>query len=184
MERDEDLYLKVKAGDLGAFDVLYERYRTGLFSFIYSYLKNREESEEIFHETFLNVLKSPEVHFEKGSFKGWMYLIARNSALNRIRSRMREEKAREEKAREEKAFSDPSEEPVQGNMETEIFKRDLTQKLRVAADKMPGHLLEVYRLWLTGLKHREIAQSLQIPVGTVKSRFHNLVEYLKMELNP
>jgi RNA polymerase sigma factor (sigma-70 family) len=83
---DEELYLRVKRGDMSAFDLLYSRHQRGLFQFVSSYSKSQEEAEEVFHDAFIQVLDSREVHFDRGncqgSFQGWLYLVARNISLN------------------------------------------------------------------------------------------------------
>jgi len=56
-----------------SFDLLYSRYERALFGYIYRYLGNRQESDEVFHEAFMQVLECREVTFEEGSFRGWIY---------------------------------------------------------------------------------------------------------------
>src|SRR5579859_4424907 len=89
MHSDEALYARVKQGDLAAFDELYARYETRLFGFLMSQLANRADAEEVFHEAFMNALKSREVRFDRGGFRTWLYRVARNAALNRQRSQRR-----------------------------------------------------------------------------------------------
>jgi RNA polymerase sigma-70 factor (ECF subfamily) len=93
MQPDESLYQLIKAGDLSAFDILYDRYHRRLFRFIESFLNNHQESEDVLHEAFLKVLKLPPFESEQGSFQAWIYEISRNLCLNRLRSRSREKKA-------------------------------------------------------------------------------------------
>lgn len=171
MLSDEELYAKMKSGDLSAFDRLYERHQRGLFSFIHGYLKSAEESEEVFHEAFMTMLKSPEVDFTQGSFKGWIYLVARNTALNRLRSRERGSNAL---AQIEDSF-----EP---DIESRILSQGFATRVQEAAARLSEPMAELLRMRLSGLGQKEIAQALRIPVGTVKSRFHALVENLKSEL--
>jgi RNA polymerase sigma-70 factor (ECF subfamily) len=172
MELDEELYRKIRQGDLSAFEVLYERHKRGLFGFIHGYVKNREEAEEVFHEAFLQVLKSNEVSFREGSFQGWLYLVARNLCLNRIRSRRRGEKA--------VSALEPGEETE--SAEALLMGRDQSQQLQTVLEKLPETLAQVLKLRLSGMAHKDIALVLKIPVGTVKSRFHTLVEFIKTEI--
>src|ERR1700678_187821 len=90
MDSDEALYVRVKQGDMRAFDALYARYETSLFGFLSSQLRNRADAEDVFHEAFLSALKSREVVFDGDrGFKTWLYRIARNLASNRARSERR-----------------------------------------------------------------------------------------------
>ena len=173
METDEELYAQLKSGDLAAFDVLYERHQRGLFSFIHGYLKSAEESEEVFHEAFMKMFNEKNADFRDGSFKGWLYFIARNAALNRIRS----------KKRAGIAHLHVAEAPATFELETELVNQDVLAQLKTKAAELPIELSEVLRMRLAGLSNQDVAQALKIPVGTVKSRFHSLVQYLKTELS-
>src|SRR5438552_9142 len=114
MEKDEDLYYRIKKGDLKAFDLLYERYQSGLFRFIYGYLKCKEDAEEVFHETFMRVLHSSDIDFENGTFRGWAYQVARNLSLNRLRTQKRGSAA----------LSNLDSVPVQESVEHEFVQKD------------------------------------------------------------
>jgi RNA polymerase sigma-70 factor, ECF subfamily len=168
-EPDEELYLRVKRGELSAFDLLYERHQRGLFRLIYRYLKSQEEAEEVFHEAFMQVLNSREVQFDSGSFQGWLYLLARNLCLNRLRSRKRRDRVHQELEAPEAADS----------AESILIREDLSAGLQAAVAKLPENLSEVLNLRMSGLAYQEIAQALEVPVGTVKSRFHSIVGHLR-----
>lgn len=172
MEQDEELYRRVRQGDLAAFDALYERHKQGLFRFIYGYLKSHEESEDVFHEAFMQVLKSSELQLEEGSFQGWVYLVSRNLCLNRIRSRQRGERAVRALDADE---SIPSAERL-------LLEHDLSRSVKATAEKLPKNLSQVLQLRLSGLPNQEIARLLEIPVGTVKSRFHAIVQFFRAEM--
>jgi RNA polymerase sigma factor (sigma-70 family) len=166
---DEELYRLTKRGELRSFDLLYARYERGLFRFIYGYLKNRQESEEIFHEAFLSVLDSSEVAFTTGSFQGWVYRIARNLCLNRLRS----------KKRSDAALCEVELPIVEDDSETLLIQKISDLEVQTAMDQLPRELSEVLRLRLSGLQYQEISQILEIPLGTVKSRFHTIVKTLR-----
>jgi RNA polymerase sigma-70 factor (ECF subfamily) len=171
-QTDEELYRKIKKGDLAAFDVLYERYQLPLLQFIKSYLKNREQAEEVFHESFMQVLRTPETQFSEGSFRGWIFQVARNLSLNRIRAVGRGYRAAEALSAEE--VSPTAEGMLISHMEAIQVKKVL--------EALPENLAEVLKLRLSGLAYRDIAGKLEIPVGTVKSRFHSIVQFIKSEV--
>src|ERR1700735_3738830 len=89
MDSDEALYARVKRGDMRACDALYGRYATRLFGFLRPQLPTRADAEDVFHESLLATLESHEVAFDRGSFRTWLYRIARNRVLNRLRSTTR-----------------------------------------------------------------------------------------------
>jgi RNA polymerase sigma-70 factor, ECF subfamily len=170
--QDEELYLRVKRGDMSAFDLLYSRHQRGLFQFVSSYLKSQEEAEEVFHDAFIQVLDSREVHFDQGSFKGWLYLVARNISLNRLRSRKRSERV----------LSEVDASLPEESAEALLIQNVTSSHVSAAVADLPDNLSEVLRLRLSGLAYQDIAQALEIPVGTVKSRFHTIVDSLRRSL--
>src|ERR1700722_10699217 len=86
---DEALYARVKRGDLGAFDELYARHSRKLFFYLRAQLPTPADAEDVMHEAILATLESREVTFDRGSFRTWLYRIARNRVLNRHRSQGR-----------------------------------------------------------------------------------------------
>src|SRR5262249_47898031 len=154
-------------GDLSAFDRLYERYEGPLFGFIRSYLDDKAEAEDVFHEAFMQVLKN--VSTEGLRFRGWLYTTARNLCLNRLRSRQRGDKA---KRRILAAVPDAVDSP-----EGELDRRKAQVALDQAVAQLPTTLSEVFHLRASGMSYEEMAEVLEIPLGTVKSRMHEMVQH-------
>jgi RNA polymerase sigma-70 factor (ECF subfamily) len=174
MESDERLFERLRGGDLRAFDALYLRWERRLYGFVRAYLDDASESEDVFHETFLTVLRAP-VDFSRGSFKAWVYQVARNACLNRLRSRRRGEAAYERQASMLPAAALPT---APAAMEADEARRALSR----AVARLPRSLGEVYRLRAAGLSYDEMADVIGVPMGTVKSRMHEMVQQLKKEM--
>ena len=178
MDSDEVLYARVREGDMRAFDVLYERYERRLFGFLLSQLRSQEDAEDVFHEAFLRTLKSREVTFEgPGGFRTWLYRIARNAALNRLRG-----DRRGARALAQLPDVDTKEEPARAD--ESLAQRELRSALDGAVARLPPTLSEVYHLRSSGLSYEEIAAVLEIPLGTAKSRMNQMVTQLREELRP
>ncbi len=181
METDEHLYNRIKSGDVAAFDVLYTRHQRGLFQFIYGYLKNRPEAEEVFHEAFMQVLKSDsktgfgQVPEQQGTFRGWIYTVARNRCLNRLRSRKRGEDALLQYDDNYEANKEPQE-------SSEVEMTEFAERVFVLAKTLPEPTRELFQMRRMGMAYQEISQVLGIPLGTVRSRVHAMVEALKIRL--
>ena len=173
-DSDEALYHRLRhEADLAAFDQLYQRYERRLFGFLLGFLRERADAEEVFHDAFLKVLASREVSFAAGSFAAWLYKIARNLALNRVRSGRRAAQATAALPRDE----------VVAAVDDQMDARAQRQALAQALGELPPALAEVYHLRVGGMSYEEIAFALEVPLGTVKSRMHELCERLKSGVN-
>jgi RNA polymerase sigma-70 factor, ECF subfamily len=174
MESDESLFERMRRGERAAFEALYVRWERRLYGFIRAYLDDGAEAEDVFHETFMTVLRAP-ADFSKGSFKAWVHQVARNAALNRLRSRRRGDSAKERHA-DEIPLSAPPAAPAA------LEARETERALAAAVSRLPKSLAEVYRLRASGLSYEEMAEVLAVPLGTIKSRMHQMVNELKKEM--
>jgi RNA polymerase sigma-70 factor (ECF subfamily) len=176
-ETDEALFERAREGDVPAFERLYERFEGRLFAYCLSQLGDRAEAEDVFHDAFVKALHGP-YRVEAGGFRAWIYRIARNLISNKLRSKGRGERAVKELASNDAA---PSSAPDAG---TVLESRELGDALERAVEKLPSPLAEVYRLRAAGLSYVEMASVLDAPIGTVKSRLHQMVRVLREELKP
>lgn len=182
-ESDEELILRCRERDPAAFQQLLERYRDKLMAFIYSIVRNYHLAEDIFQETFIRVYHKAH-RFRAGyTFKTWLYTIA----VNLCRDELRRSKRRP--TLDLDAAARPGQESL-GAIEAggatprqEAGARELEEILRKELGGLtPEHRQVVIMNRLLGLKYREIAEVLGIPSGTVRSRLHYAVEYLKNKM--
>lgn len=181
MISDENLYQRIRSGDLHAFDVLYERYQKQLFRFIYSYLKNQSEAEDLFQEAFMQVLKAAPLEFQEGSFQSWIYRVARNLCLNRIRGQSTHNRWSHQNFNEGLSAGMISS-GQDDDSESLFLKQESKTQIQNLLSRLPEEQKEILNLKLSGLGNQSIADALKIPLGTVKSRFNTLVNFMKKEL--
>ncbi len=148
---------------------VYDRYSSSLFRFLYRFTANNQSSEEIMHDIFLELLKERFKSSENGTLKSWLFTVAKNRGLN-----YRKRSARETKEDISSISSDR-------NLEEETIQLSLLSRLKEVEINLPNDLKETWGLRKRGHDYQEIAKTLAIPVGTVKSRFSRLVELLRKE---
>jgi len=182
---DEDLLLEYRhRGDRPSFDTLVQRYERELFGYLRHYLGDADMADDVFQQTFLQVhLKCQK--FEPGrKVRPWLYTVATNQAIDyqrrNRRHRMVSLDRRGSKPSNEDAgalvelLDDP--EPNPGEVAETAERGD---QLRQAVDELPETTRQVVMLvYFQGLKYREAAEVLSIPVGTVKSRLHAAINRL------
>ena len=173
MVSDEALYERLVGGEMAAFDQLYERYERPLFGFVLKHVRNRAEAEDLLHEAFMGVLKQRRA--EQGSFRAWLFQVARNLCLNRARTAGRANRALQVVGNEE---------PVAELAQTALERHQAVTALLKAVDLLPQPLAELYHLRVAGLSYEEMADVVQTPLGTVKSRMHEMVGRLREEMKP
>jgi RNA polymerase sigma-70 factor (ECF subfamily) len=176
MDSDEALFERLAAGDMRAFDRLYDRFERPLFGFLRAQLADAGEAEDVLHEAFMAVLRERERRAEVRSFRAWLFQVAHNLCLNRVRSRKRAGRALEAANQVEAMGSAPAE----ADRALEAHQR--AALLERAVSRLPQALAELYRLRAAGMSYEEVADILAVPVGTVKSRMHEMVRRLREEV--
>ncbi len=166
---DEDLIERFQNGDLYAFDLIVKRYKNQLLNFVYRFLGNAEEAEDLVQETFLRVYRNRKAYQKVAKFSTWIYTIAGNLAKTELRKRKRRkffsisDLGYNEKDYDisDEAFN--PEKDVDGRMKEEIIYREI--------EALSPKFREVILLRdVQQLSYEEISQIVKIPLGTVKSR--------------
>ena len=167
---ETELLQRIMNRDGQALAELYDRYSTLLYSLIVSIVKVQEEAEDVLQECFQQAWeKAPMFDARKGSVYTWLVTMARNRAIDRIRSksyRMRQEESRGSDTWVE-ALADPG-----GDSPLDIIvaeERSLVVKR--ALEQLPADQRDVIHIaYFNGLSQSEIAEKLDLPLGTVKTR--------------
>lgn len=166
---DDKLIARFQKGDVQAYDVLVRRYKDQLLNYVYRFVVNRSDAEDIVQDTFLRVYKNKHYYKEIAKFSTWVYTIAGNLAKTELRRRKRRKIfSISNFVNEERDYDIPD---VEKNPEQEVdgsLKDGIIQK---AIEKLPPKFKEVILLRdVQGFSYEEISQILSIPLGTVKSR--------------
>ena len=160
METDEEIYLRyVTEDDDADLETLLVRYRDGLLLFLLGFVRNAEDAEELLMDTFAR-LAVDKPGFEPdhpGSFKSWLYTIARRNALMHIRKR--------------RVAAVPMDESIPSDAELPdmaLLREERNQKLYQALSALkPEYRSVLYLLYMENLPHKEIARIMRLNIRQV-----------------
>jgi RNA polymerase sigma-70 factor (ECF subfamily) len=165
---DASLLARVAERDRDAFELLYHRYVRSVFGFALRRLRDRQRAEDAVQETFAAVWRSAGSYKpDRGPAAPWLYAIARNAIVDRMR-------ARHEPPAE--APDLPSSEPGPGDRAETSY---VSWRVHRALEELPPKEREVVELaYWSGLSQSEVAEFLHIPLGTVKTRTRSALSRL------
>jgi RNA polymerase sigma-70 factor (ECF subfamily) len=175
---DEQLVREHVAGAPDAFEVLVRRYAEDLFSFFHRFVGNAAAADDLVQETFLQVHMAAEAFDPKRRFKPWLYTIGANKARDLLRSRGRRGMQSLDRVGGDSDAPPPATliEADGISAAAQLGATEQAEQVRAIIDEMPEHLRLVLVLgYYQRLPYAEIADILEIPVGTVKSRLHTAV---------
>jgi len=176
---DEELLTEYRqTGTRRAFEELVHRYERELYSYLRRYLGDATTAEDAFQATFLQVHLKREQYDTERKFRPWLYTIATNQAIDAQRRNKRHRMVSLDRRNEQENGDEignllellASSEPA---ADANIESGERREWIRSAVQDLPETLRTALVLvYYQGLKYREAADVLQIPVGTVKSRLH------------
>jgi RNA polymerase sigma-70 factor (ECF subfamily) len=175
---DEDLLGRFRRGQTEAFAVLVRRYERELYGYLRRYLGDASLADDVFQNTFLQLYTKCGQYEAGRPVRPWLYTIATHQAIDALRRNGRHQAVSLRQEREEApngevhSLLELLESRGPGPMD--LVQGDERRELvRAGIEQLPDFLRQVVLLaYYQGLKYREIADVLGIPVGTVKSRLH------------
>ena len=156
------------AGDQEALAQLYHRARTAVYGLALSYVKNAHDAQDITQDTFVQIWDNAPQYRPKGSPMGWILTIARNLALMKLR-----QGARNVELEDEEWNAIPAE-----SEGLSLEDRELLQTALGQLEEQERRVVVLHAV--TGLKHREIAALLELPLATVLSKYHRALKKLRV----
>jgi len=184
LKRDDSALVKrAKDGDGKAYDELTILYKDAVYSIIYRMVHNKQEAEDLAQEAFIKAYNSINSFNEEYAFSTWLFKIATNNCIDFFRKRKLKTysmdqtiKYKDDEIQQEYADDEPT-------AEKEILSSEKSDMIRTAIEGLP----EKYRTAIL-LRHQEersyeeIADTLNLPLGTVKARIFRAREMLKKSL--
>ncbi|MBV8878349.1 MAG: sigma-70 family RNA polymerase sigma factor [Planctomycetaceae bacterium] len=185
MERRDDaaLLLALKDGDAAAFSELVDRHQRSLINFFYHLCWDRQTAEDCAQEVFLRVYSHRDTYEPQAKFTTFLFRIARNLWIDRVRSVAVHGKPASLDGRSDARDGRSLGDCVAGRTPNPVeilAKEEQQAALQRAIDRLPEEQKAVVVLSeIQGLKYQDIGAILDVPVGTVKSRMHTAMEKLK-----
>jgi RNA polymerase sigma-70 factor, ECF subfamily len=180
------LVLRVKSGERGAFDDLMRRYEKKVYNFAFRLCGNYDEANDIASETFVRVFGALPNFRGDSSFITWLFRITTNVYLDeRKRQRARPHQSLEEiieleESSVQRQIEDPA--PTPGER---VEKRERGDLLQAAIETLPDYQRMMIVMYHTeNRSYEEIAEVLDLPIGTVKSRLNRARLSLREKLEP
>lgn len=170
---DERFLRRLVRRDEAAFSILVEHYKSMVLRCTRSILHNPAEAEDAAQDAFVMIFKRVDTFRGESSLKTWVYRIARNTALNRLRSLSRRHYAGHESLDSVRELAqDPDDSPSRRTTpEGDLERRELASSLNSHLDSIDATHREILILRdVEELSYDEIAVALDLTVGTVKSR--------------
>jgi RNA polymerase sigma-70 factor, ECF subfamily len=167
---DRDLIGKAKRGNVEAYNLLVSRWEKRVFNYLLRLVGHREDAMDVSQDVFLKAYQNLPRLDEPEKFAGWLFRIAHNEAFSLLRKRRPEG---------ELPFETGSSEPGR-LLPMELSLAVESALKRLSEDQREAVLLKVYQ----GFKFEEMAEILECPVSTVKSRLYTGLENLKNTLSP
>jgi RNA polymerase sigma-70 factor (ECF subfamily) len=174
---DRDLVERLQRRDAQALAELYDRYGRLVYSLILRVVRDGAIAEDLVQETFLRVWNRVQgFDSEKGAIGPWLLAVARNRAIDYLRSAG----GRERNALE---FEETDHPALYTNMEQDLLQSDQTRRVRAAMEKLPANQRQVIELaYFEGLSQTEMAERMGQPLGTVKTWVRTALKHLRDEL--
>ncbi len=172
---DELLVLKCQEGDVEALGQLVERWQAKLLRHAWYLVQNVEASRDVVQDAWLDIVRTIGRLKEPASFRGWAFRIVGNKAADWIRTKKRRRDLKRAVADTQRCR----------NVSVDVHQGEDSVRLRIRqgiARLPPGCQQVLSMKYLELMSVREIAASLDVPVGTVKSRLHYAREQLKRRL--
>ncbi len=170
-------------GDQRAFAEIVDLYKDKIFHLGYRMLSNRHEAEDVVQETFLRVYKSLDRYDPKQKFSTWIYRIATNLCIDRLRKRKPSFSLDAELNDQDSADGYALIPGDERTPESEYLLTETQQLIHQAIDSLPDKYKTVMILrYLQELSLQEISDVMDMPVTTIKTRVHRGREFLRKKL--
>jgi len=178
---DEKLINRFQAGDERAYVELVNRYKDKLLNFVFQFLGDIEQAEDVVQDTMIRLYEKKHYYKEIAKFSTWIYTIARNLANTELRKRKRRKTTYlSQMSKEERQYEIPA---VQDDVDQSLHNEFINDRIQSAINNLPEHFKLVIILRdIQELSYDDISNIVEVPLGTIKSRINRARIQLQAEL--
>jgi RNA polymerase sigma-70 factor (ECF subfamily) len=182
---DQALVERVQKGDKRAFDLLVQKYQSRIQKLIARFVRNPADVQDVAQETFIKAYRALDNFRGDSAFYTWLYRIAINTAKNHLVAVGRKSPGYSVDVQEVEKF-DPSQWLKEyATPEREMLASEIQMTVNSAMESLPPDLREAISLReMEGLSYEDIAQVMDCPIGTVRSRIFRAREAIDEKLRP
>ena len=182
---DEDLVLRVQQGDKSAFDFLVIKYQHKIIQLVNRYVKDPSEAQDVAQEAFIKAYRALGNFRGDSAFYTWLYRIAINTAKNYLVSRSRRSSDYQVDIQDAEAIENAPQLQGMDTPERLLLNQEIIDTIKMAIEKLPEEMRTAIMLReFDGMSYEEIAEAMDCPVGTVRSRLFRAREMIDNKLNP
>lgn len=187
-ERDVDaeLVARVQRGDKQAFDLLVLKYQRKIMRLLSRMIRDPSEIEDVAQESFIKAYRALPQFRGDSAFYTWLYRIAINTARNWLaQNNRRPSTSSSYESEEGETFDETDNLTDSSNPESEMASRQIAETVNKAMNDLPEELRNaIVMREIDGMSYEDIAQSMNCPIGTVRSRIFRAREAIATRLRP
>ena len=182
---DQVLVERVQQGDKSAFDILVLKYQSKIIQLVNRYVHDPDEAMDVAQEAFIKAYRAIGRFRGDSAFYTWIYRIAINTAKNYLVASGRRPPAGDIDAQDAEQYEGATGLREYATPERMLLKDEIEKTVASAIDELPDDLKTAITLReLEGLSYEEIAQSMECPIGTVRSRIFRARDTIDTKLKP
>ena len=182
---DQKLVVRVQQGDKTAFDLLARKYQHKLAKLISRYVRDRREVEDVTQEALIKAYRAIGGFRGESAFYTWLYRIAVNTAKNYLESQGRRPPGSDMEIEGAELIESGGSLRDQATPERQMLTDEIASTVHRVIERLPDDLRTAITLReIEGLSYEEIAQVMDCPIGTVRSRIFRAREAVDLELRP
>lgn len=182
---DQKLVVRVQKGDKTAFDLLARKYQHKIANLISRYVRDRREVEDVTQEALIKAYRAIGGFRGESAFYTWLYRIAVNTAKNYLESQGRRPPGSDVEIESAELSENGDGLRDQATPERQMLTDEIAATVHRVLEKLPPDLRTAITLReMEGMSYEEIAEVMDCPVGTVRSRIFRAREAMDQELRP